>query len=128
MQPLFDYLFYRIYRFSKERGDNAPETNGSLLLSLMQFLTLIDIMVVVKLVHDYTFPPKFYFLAPLILIAVINWFRYEEKIEIEELDKRWNSEDESIRIRNGWFIGLYLVISFLIPALYGYLHVNLKVI
>jgi hypothetical protein len=128
MMHFFDYIFYRIYKFSKAKGDNAPETNGSLLLSLMQFLSVIDIMIAVKIVHEYSFPPKFYFLIPLVLIAFLNWVRYERNFGIDKFDERWGNEDSFRRMRNGWFIGLYLVISFLIPVVYGYLHVNLKLI
>lgn len=125
---LFDYIFYRIYGFFKEKGDNVPETKGSLLLSLMQFLTILDVMVFVKVIYDYPFPTKYYFLPLLILLGVINWFRYERDFDIDMLDKQWKDEVKEKRLRNGWLIGLYFLTSFLIPALYGYLHVNIKVL
>lgn len=125
---LFDYIFYRIYGFFKERGDNVPDTKGSLLLSLIQFLTMLDIMVFVKIIHDYPFPTEYYFLPLLILLGVINWYRYEHDFDIENLDDQWKNEERGQRIRNGWLIGIYLLVSFLIPAVYGYLHVNLKLI
>lgn len=128
MISLFDYIFYRIYKFSKEKGDFAPETNGSLLLSLIQSLTILDIMVLVRMIYDYPFPSKWALAPVAILIAVLNWYRYEKIMEIEELEKRWGGEDRTKRIRNGWFIGLYLAMSFLIPAVHGYLEHNLKVI
>jgi len=125
---LFDYIFYRIYGFFREKGDNVPETKGSLLLSLIQFLTILDVMVFVKVIYDYRFPTKYYFLPLLILLGVINWLRYERNFDIQKLDNQWRNEDREKRTRNGWLIGLYLLISFLIPAVYGYLKVNLKVI
>lgn len=129
MLSLFDYIFYRIYGFFKEKGDGIPETAGSLLLSLVQFLTILDVMVLVKVIHDYPFPTtKYYFLPLLILLGVVNWLRYERNFDIEKLDNQWKNEDQKKKVRNGWFIGLYLLISFLIPAVYGYLSVNLKVI
>lgn len=123
---LFDYIFFRIYGFFKVRGDSAPETKGSLLLSLIQFLTILDVMILVKVIYDYPFPTKYYFLPLLILLGVINWFRYERDFDTNTLDIQWKNEEKEKRLRNGWLIGLYFVMSFLIPALYGYLHVNLK--
>jgi len=122
MFSLFDYIFYRIYKFFRVRGDGIPETAGTLLLSLIQFLTVLDIMVIVKMVYDYPFPEnKYYFLPPLILLGVINWFRYERNFDISQFDGKWKDEEEKRKIKNGWLIGLYLLISFLIPAMYGYL-------
>jgi hypothetical protein len=122
MVSLFDYIFYRIYKFFRGKGDGIPETAGTLLLSLMQFLTVLDIMVIVKMIYDYPFPDnKYYFLPPLILLGVINWFRYERNFDISQFDIKWKDEEEKRKIKNGWLIGLYLLISFLIPAMYGYL-------
>jgi hypothetical protein len=79
-------------------------------------------MVIVKMIYDYPFPDnKYYFLPPLILLGVINWFRYERNFDISQFDIKWKDEEEKRKIKNGWLIGLYLLISFLIPAMYGYL-------
>lgn len=119
---LFDYIFYRIYKFFRDRGDGIPETAGSLLLSLIQFLTILDIMVIVKMIYDYPFPDnKYYFLPPLILLGVINWFRYEGNFDVSQLDAKWKDEEQSKKVKNGWLIGLYLLVSLFIPAVYGYL-------
>ena len=83
-------------------------------------------MILVKVIYDYPFPTKYYFLPLLILLGVINWFRYERDFDTNTLDIQWKNEEKEKRLRNGWLIGLYFVMSFLIPALYGYLHVNLK--
>ena len=45
-----------------------------------------------------------------------------------QLDVQWENEEQKKKVRNGWFIGIYLVVSFLIPAVNGYLEHNLKVI
>jgi hypothetical protein len=94
----------------------------------MQCFAIVDLMVIVKLIHDYTFPNKFYFLIPGVIIGGINWNRYERGIDMNQLEAKWKDEPESRRVRNGWLIGLYLAVAFLIPMMYGYLHVNLKLI
>jgi len=125
---LFDYVFYRIYKFSKERGDSAPETNGILLLSLIQFLTILDLVVLIRIAYPFLLPGKIYIIPLVALIAIINWLRYERNFEMGQLDVQWENEEQKKKVRNGWFIGIYLVVSFLIPAVNGYLEHNLKVI
>jgi hypothetical protein len=122
MISLFDYIFYRIYGFFKEKGDGIPETAGTLLLSLIQFFTILGIMVMVRMIYNYSFPAnKYYFLLPLILLGVINWYRYEWNFDIGQFDVKWKDEEEKRKVRNGWLIGLYLLVSFLVPAVYGFL-------
>lgn len=114
VNSLFDYIFYRIYDFSRDKADNVPDTKGSLLLSLIQFLTIVDIMVFVKLIYDYPFPSKYYFLPLAILLAIINWFRYERKYDIRKLEIQWKNEGRVKRIRQrlvDWFILAYIVFN-----------------
>ena len=126
---LFEYVHYRIYRFFHSRGDNISEFTATLLLSLMQGLTLVDIDVLVELLFNYTFfSSKFMVLIPGVIFAGLNWYRYERNFDVSQLDAKWKDEEQSKKVRNGWLISLYLLISFLIPAVYGYLKHNLKLI
>src|SRR5262245_52448236 len=127
MTSLFGYIHYRVYGFFKERGDNSsPEFSATLILSLIQCFTILDVMVIVKIFRDYPFPNKLYFLPPLIVANIINWYKYERNYDAERIGNRWKDEPTTKRTRNGWMIALYLIITLLIPAVYGYLHVNLK--
>ena len=128
MTALFDYIFYRIYKFFKERGDNVPETKGILILSMIQFLTLFDLVVFVRMIYPFPLPEKIYIIPFVALPAIINWLRYERNFDLSKLDNRWNDEDKMMKTRNGWFIILYLLVSFLIPAVHGYIEHNLKLI
>lgn len=128
MMVLFDYIFYRIYKFSKEKGDFAPETNGSLILSVVQLFTLLDILVFVRVAYQFPLPDKLFVLPVIIGLGLLNWYRYERRIDIGQLTSQWEDEERSKRTRNGWLIGIYLVVALLIPAVYGYLHVNAKLI
>lgn len=93
---LFDYTYYRTYKFFKERGDSISEFSATLVLSLMQFLIVIDIMFIVKMVHDYDFPNKFAFLPLLVVIGIINWYRYERNLDIEKLAYQWKDRGEKL--------------------------------
>jgi len=125
---LFGYIHYRVYYFFKAQGDNVPEFKGTMILTLLQLFTIVDIMVIVKIFHDYPFPNKFTLLPLLILNGIFNWYKYERNFDIQKIESRWKDESIIRRKRNGWLIGLYIAISFLIPALYGFLAINLKVI
>ncbi len=120
---LFDYIFYRAHSYFKGRGDNVSGASSSAILSLMQFLTILDVMTLVKIVHDYSFPStKFAFLPLALLIGVINWYRYERNFEIEKLKSKWKDESPKRKERNGWAIVLYLLGSAMFPVLYGILR------
>jgi len=125
---LFEYIHYRVYRFFKEKGDNVPEFKGTMVLSLIQSFTIMDIMVGVKLIHDYPFPSKFWFLPLIIVAGIVNWYLYEREFDAEKIQSRWGNEPSTKRIKNGWLISLYLLVVLLIPPVYGYLHVNAKLI
>jgi hypothetical protein len=67
---LFEYIHYRVYGFFKEKGDNVPEFKGTLILSLMQFLTVINIVFIIQLIYNFSIPSKFAFL-PLLLTSSV---------------------------------------------------------
>lgn len=91
---LFDYTYYRIYEFFNERGDSISEFSATLVLSLMQFLIVIDIMFIVRMAHDYHIPNKFAFTPLLVVIGIINWYRYERNLDIATFAYQWKDEDE----------------------------------
>jgi energy-coupling factor transporter transmembrane protein EcfT len=125
---LFGYIHYRVYLFFKEKGDNVPEFKGTLILSLIQCFTIIDVMVIIKTIRDYSFPSIVTFLPLLIVTGFVNWFLYERNFDAEKIERRWKHESPAQRIRNGWLIGVYIFVSFLVPVVYGYLKMNLQVI
>jgi hypothetical protein len=44
------------------------------------------------------------------------------------LEIRWKEEDQGKRVMRGWLISVYIIVSFLIPVMLGYLEHNLKAI
>jgi len=120
---LFDYFYYRIYSFFKSMGDSIPEWKGILLLSLMQCLTVMDVTVFV----DYTPPFKWFFLPLLVFVGAVNWSRYQHRFDPEKFGARWKDESSFKRGMKGLVVWGYLIISFLIPVVYGYLKHNVKV-
>lgn len=128
MLKLFDYIYYRIYRFFKEKGHGTPETVGSSLLSLMQFLTIVDIIFILELIYGFPIPSKFAFLPLLIALGAWNWYQYERNFDTKGYEMKWKDEEEKKKIKNGWLIAIYLLISFLFPIVLGILKHNLQII
>ena len=125
---VFDYIFFRTYKFYLRQGSQIADTFASGLVTVLQCFAIIDIRVIIKIFRDYAFPGKLTFVILFVIIGGFNWYRYEHDFDIKELDIRWGEEDNSKRVRNGWILCFSLIIELLIPALYGYFHVNLKVL
>ncbi|MDN4167082.1 hypothetical protein QWY31_16345 [Cytophagales bacterium LB-30] len=119
---LFQYIHYRFYDFFRDRGDDTPEFTATLVLSLLQFLTLIDIVFAIQLLYYFPLPSKLYFLPLLLGIPVLNWFRFEKSFDIVELDEKWRREKFKKRLINGWLILIYLLLVLLFPVVLGILY------
>jgi hypothetical protein len=126
MIDLFDYIFYRVYKFYQKR-DSTPAIYASAVLSLMQFFSLLSILAIVRLFYDFPIPQK-YFIIPIILILIgINWFRYERDFDFKKLEGRWREENCRQRRQKGWLIVVSLITIVLFPILIGVLKHNLNV-
>lgn len=125
---LFEYIHYRVYKFFKGKGDNISEFTATLVLSIIQCLTLLDIIVIIRIFYAFPLPEKIFILPIIIISGAINWYLYERDFDMEKLDTRWGGEDKKERVRNGWLISLYLLFSFLIPVTLGILEHNLNLI
>ncbi|WP_299583398.1 hypothetical protein [uncultured Sunxiuqinia sp.] len=125
---LFDYIFYRVCDFYKRKKDSAAEVTSSLIVSLIQFFTILDFFLLVRIVWEYPIPEnfnKYWFLPIIILIPIINWSKYVKSKKYREYRKIWKDENLKQRGKNGFLIVLYLVISLLIPILYGLIMQNI---
>lgn len=118
MITLFDYIFYRVYKFYQTL-DNNPDIYASGLVALIQFLTLIDIMFLLNLFFQFKIPWKFYFIPVLIILMGINWYRYENNLDIQRLEDKWGNEDNIKKKNKGLLILIYIGLSVLIPILIG---------
>jgi len=119
MIRLFDYIFYRIYNFFREKDNFIPETKASGTLSLLQFFTILDVLVLIRIVYPFPLPDNIYFLPVILGLGFMNWNRYERGFDIEELVKSWSGEEISRRRKNGWLIVMYMIVSVLVIAIYG---------
>ncbi|MCD4747442.1 MAG: hypothetical protein K8R58_14190 [Bacteroidales bacterium] len=127
---LFNYIFYRVCDFYKKKKDSAAEQSGSLIVSLLQFFTLLDIFIIVRIFWEYPIPTyinenKYWVLPVGIILAVVNWYKYEKTKAFRKYRKVWKDEKLEIRRRKGKLIIVYIIASILIPVLYGLIRHNL---
>lgn len=92
----FDYIYFRIFKFFKEKGDSVPEFSAVLVLSIVQSLTILDCVVLIRMLYPFRLPDKIIVLPVIVGIGVMNWYRYEHNLDIEKLAYRW-----AMKIRKG---------------------------
>lgn len=123
----YDYCFYRLSDYYKKKRDSAAEITGSILVSLIQFFTILDIFVILRWVWEFPMPEginKYWALPIIITLPIINWFRYVKPKKYREFRKQWRQEDVSKRKMKGWLIVLYLAVSIVIPVATGFVKHN----
>lgn len=125
---LYDYLFYRIADWYKKKKDSAAESTGMLLVSLIQFFTLFYMFVIFRWFWEFPLPQninKYWALPILIIIPIVNWYRYVKPRKYREYRKKWRQEETSKRRKKGWLLILYLITCMLIPIMTGFVKHNL---
>ncbi len=109
---VFDYIFFRVFKRAILKNGAAPAADGAIFVTLVQVLTIIDIMLVIKLVYPYDIPGLFYWFVPMIvIISSVNWIRYKDFHTFNENAKIWSHETKRLSRRNGLFIVVYFLCS-----------------
>lgn len=128
IMKFFNYTFYRVCDFYKKKKDSSAEFTSSLIVSLIQFFAIIDLLILIRVFWEYPIPAhfsKYWFVPILILIPIINWYKYVKPKKYIAYRKLWKDEHFIKKRKNGWKIIFYLVFSILIPILYGWIRHNL---
>ena len=128
IMKFFDYSYYRICNFYKKKKDSSAEMTSSLVISLMQFFTVLDLFILVRVFWEYPIPgnfSKYWFLPLIIIFPIINWNRYVKAKKYREFKGVWKTETGKEKRKKGWCIILYLILSIAIPILYGIIKQNL---
>lgn len=123
---VFDYVFYRTYSFYFRKKDDNPKFMGLLVLTVLVCLTILSIYSLTSLIYTDLFG----FTKPIILIIMTVTFlffykKYWNVKIVDELTKKYASEDINSRKKKGWLIVLYISVVLLIPMSIGFLRHNL---
>lgn len=124
----FDYIFYRVCDFYKKKKDSTAEFTSSLIISLLQFFTIVDAFVFVRIIWEYPIPEnftKFWTLLLLIPLQALSWNKYIRIRKYRIYRKMWKDENIQKKRIKGILIVIYLIFSILIPILYGLIRHNL---
>lgn len=111
MIQLFDYFFYRIFIFFKNRDDKVANTSALSILSLVEFCTLLDFMIIAQAVFEFPNPSKVYAFAAMLILLALNLSRYQSMKTVEKICEQWADENKDTAMRKGWLILAYLIIS-----------------
>jgi Ca2+/Na+ antiporter len=122
----FDYFFYRIYSFYKNKGSDIPIGMGTLALSLIMSLSLASLNTILSVL----FSIKIYInkigmglLMLVFILLVVKQYGNEQKAEI--LEKKYSKETNSQKQANGIIIIVYIILVFVIPISVSYMRHNL---
>jgi len=125
---IVDYTFYRIADYYKRKGNSSALSFASSAISVLQCFLILDALVLIKIFYEYPIPQsfnKFWALPVILVIGVINWYRFEKNPRYQELRKRWKDEAPFERRKKGRLLILFIVVTLLLPVLYGVIRNNI---
>ena len=126
MMNLNRYLYYRFFYFFSARGNGIAETAATSLLTLLQFLTVLCIIILLNELNLLIMPGKFYFGIGIILLMLLNYFVFERNIDVTRMKQKGESESVKTRCIKGWIIVLYFLLVTGIPIGLGVIRHNLN--
>jgi hypothetical protein len=106
----FDYIFYRIVSFYK---DKLP---AIFLLSLAQsanFLTLLS-LIYMPFGEPKKIPVIVILVFTILFFIIVNTIHYRGRILLNNLESKWEGEDSSIKLRKSIYMILYIALSIIL--------------
>lgn len=128
IMKFFDYSYYRFSDFYKKKRDSSSEMTGAIILATLQSFVIIDLLLVVEIFLEYSILnkiSKLWFLLLYFNVVLLNWIKYVKPRKYRVYRKQWEDEPTYKRRRNGVALILCLIISIIIPILYGFIKYNL---
>ena len=117
MNPLvlFDYIFFRTAEvYDRKFGyREAKKLSGILILSLIQFVNILDLLNLFNLSDSLrkTFP-KYSFIIGVTLLCGLNYIRYIKILNYSVLEAKWKNEQKVRKRIYCVLIIIYLILSF----------------
>lgn len=128
IMKFFNYSYYRFCDFYKKKKDSSAEMTGAIIVSIIQCFFIIDSFILLRIIWEYPIHEKFskfWFLPIYAIILLFNWNTYVKPKKYREYRTIWKDEEKAQRRKNGLYVVLCLVISILIPILYGLIKHNI---
>jgi hypothetical protein len=122
---VFDYIFYRAYKFYSNRTD-TPEIYGAGIVFIIQGGLLFSVYVIVTYFVDTPIESREYFIPFVFALLALNWRRYVGTTRVEYCNSVWKGESKETRLVRGWLIVFGFALSLAFPALIGKLIFELQ--
>lgn len=111
---LFDYFFYRVISFYKSNFGDEDRLYGVLILSILQCQ---NIMAIAGLAFIFLHEANQITTVTMVFIGTIislifNAIRYYRTTSYKDLEKIWAEEKRTTRNRRGYYLFLYIILSF----------------
>jgi uncharacterized membrane protein YbhN (UPF0104 family) len=113
----FDYLFYRVARAYSKTISTSPIGMSWAIVSLMEFLSASIVFFSFQILfHHKVTVPKPILIISMILVMAFNRIRYffRKRTNYEALDKKWINETKFLKVRNGVFATLYIILNLIL--------------
>jgi len=123
----YDYIFFRLSSFFEKNGGEDRDRSIAI-LSILQSLNLLAFLDLISIILNYqiNLPHSVKSLLGIIIFLLLNSIRYRIFKKYQDLNKLWCNENESIRIRRGFFMILYFILSIIMTAFTGYLAMSYR--
>jgi hypothetical protein len=107
---VFDYVYYRIYRFYEGFNESGPWAFGIPAMAMSQFFTLMSIDRVLEIIGFSNFLYIKGSTGNVIIVGILifNFVRYYWLVPYSALSERWHSESKSQKIWKGLLTLFYL--------------------
>ena len=114
---IFDYIFYRVYSFYRDKDSN-PEIYASGIVTLIQFGLLLTLYLIIGLLIDiYQITNKYYVIPIIIGLIAYNWIKYEQTDKSKIFEELWKNEIRNKKNKRGWLILTIVLFSILTPII-----------
>jgi hypothetical protein len=110
MNPYY-YLFYKLSRFLNKKGknENAPIFALSILIGWNIGIVYIKGCPVTQESYQSTY--KYGIIAIVIVLFIINYILFLDKIRVKEIMSRYKRESEASRKAGNFLVVLYIVLT-----------------
>lgn len=110
----FDYIYFRLALFYEKHG-YEEQFNTKLVLSFVQstnFLILVSVFLFF-IKERCDFSPLIVLTLTTTIFFVLNSIRYGKYNTFNDLKKIWRNEEDTIKVKRGFYIIFYFILSFI---------------
>jgi hypothetical protein len=110
---IFDYLYFRAYRFYLKSEKVPPELSAVALVSLMQALHILSIFLFISfLIKQKIIISKLVYVIIFLLILFFNYKKYIPKNTYNKFKLKW--ENDINMIKRGYLLITYVIFNLLL--------------